>query len=103
MRLPNQKSASLSSILTGVCDYRFIYFSYYLTAVCVCIIGVLVDNRRYICLRFTAQESIMMHGFAGYFDTTLYDNIRLSETLTVVNPLHSVDSYSSNSMDYTMH
>ena len=41
--------------------------------------GVPVDNRRYTCLQFTAKEAITMHGFAGYFDTTLYDNITLSE------------------------
>ncbi|CAI8040960.1 Protein arginine N-methyltransferase 5, partial [Geodia barretti] len=40
--------------------------------------SVPVDNRRYICLRFTAKESITMHGFAGYFDTNLYDHIKLS-------------------------
>ena len=55
--------------------------------VCVCVhvcgvcvrAGVPVDNRRYTCLQFTAKEAITMHGFAGYFDTTLYDNITLSE------------------------
>ena len=43
-----------------------------------------MDNRRYICLQFTAKESVTMHGFAGYFDTSLYDHIKLSEAIVAL-------------------
>lgn len=36
------------------------------------------DNSRYIRLQFNIDETNMMHGFAGYFETTLYGNIKLS-------------------------
>ena len=47
-------------------------------------IGTPVDNRRYACLQFRAKDAITMHGFAGYFDTTLYDDITLSKMTSLV-------------------
>lgn len=37
-----------------------------------------VDNRRYACLRFSASGSALIHGFAGYFDCTLYKDVHVS-------------------------
>lgn len=37
-----------------------------------------IDNERYISLRFPVRMSATLHGFAGYFDTILYDDITLS-------------------------
>ena len=77
--------------------------------VCVCV-GVPIDNRRYICLNFKAKEATTMHGVAGYFDTTLYDNITLSKLssyilYTVYTPyvllLHSVSSPHTFYIQYT--
>ncbi|BES98722.1 protein arginine n-methyltransferase [Nesidiocoris tenuis] len=45
-----------------------------------------IDNSRYKSLKFTAQEDSTMYGFTGYFDTTLYKDVRLSivpETFSV--------------------
>ena len=38
-----------------------------------------VDNSRYACLQFTSNTATTLHGFAGYFDTNLYDGIMLSK------------------------
>ena len=38
-----------------------------------------INNERYICLRFEVKESYVLHGFAGYFDTLLYDDLTLSK------------------------
>ncbi|CAH0474551.1 unnamed protein product [Peronospora belbahrii] len=37
-----------------------------------------IDNRRQVELRFTAAESAVVHGLAGYFDAVLYDDATLS-------------------------
>lgn len=37
-----------------------------------------IDNSRFATLRFTATMDSVMHGFAGYFDTVLYKDVRLS-------------------------
>ena len=49
--------------------------------VCICTVSsadVPIDNERYISLRFPVRMSATLHGFAGYFDTILYDDITLS-------------------------
>ena len=37
-----------------------------------------IDNERYISLRFPTRMAATLHGFAGYFETVLYDEITLS-------------------------
>jgi len=37
-----------------------------------------IDNSRYKKFQFKASESAMIHGFAGYFDSLLYDDVHLS-------------------------
>lgn len=37
-----------------------------------------IDNTRYACLRFPAATAATIHGFAGYFNARLYDNIFIS-------------------------
>lgn len=37
-----------------------------------------VDNSRFRTISFTAKLDGILHGFAGYFDTVLYKDIRLS-------------------------
>lgn len=37
-----------------------------------------IDNRRYEEMVFTALESAVVHGFAGYFDAVLFDDVTLS-------------------------
>ena len=37
------------------------------------------DNNRYKELRFNVQESVLLHGFAGYFECVLYDDVTLSK------------------------
>lgn len=37
-----------------------------------------IDNTRYTCLEFDIKQDAVLHGFAGYFDTILYDNVTLS-------------------------
>eukprot|EP00737_Agarophyton_chilense_P001334 gb/GEZJ01001496.1/.p1 GENE.gb/GEZJ01001496.1/~~gb/GEZJ01001496.1/.p1 ORF type:complete len:703 (+),score=93.33 gb/GEZJ01001496.1/:2870-4978(+) len=37
-----------------------------------------IDNSRYAKLQFTMSETNVVHGFAGYFETVLYKNIKLS-------------------------
>ncbi|RMX64522.1 hypothetical protein DD238_004212 [Peronospora effusa] len=37
-----------------------------------------IDNRRQAELHFTAAESAVVHGLAGYFDAVLYDDVTLS-------------------------
>lgn len=36
------------------------------------------DNRRYASLRFTAQSDALVHGFGGYFTSTLYRHVSIS-------------------------
>ncbi|KAM9789655.1 protein arginine N-methyltransferase 5 [Neosynchiropus ocellatus] len=37
-----------------------------------------MNNNRYQCLRFTVDCNSVLHGFAGYFETTLYKDVMLS-------------------------
>lgn len=37
-----------------------------------------IDNSRYTKLEFDVQQDCVMTGFAGYFDTVLYEDIKLS-------------------------
>ncbi|KAL3179760.1 hypothetical protein MRX96_037748 [Rhipicephalus microplus] len=37
-----------------------------------------IDNSRYKSLRFKIDNTSILHGFAGYFDTVLYKNVTLS-------------------------
>jgi protein arginine N-methyltransferase 5 len=37
-----------------------------------------VDNRRFTRLRFTSNETALLHGFAGYFHCTLYRDVVMS-------------------------
>ncbi|XP_026884535.1 protein arginine N-methyltransferase 5 [Electrophorus electricus] len=37
-----------------------------------------MNNNRYQCLRFTVACNSVLHGFAGYFETTLYKDVMLS-------------------------
>lgn len=37
-----------------------------------------IDNRRATDMAFTARASAVVHGFAGYFDAVLYDDVTLS-------------------------
>lgn len=41
-----------------------------------------IDNRRFKTLRFTSETAAVLHGFAGYFDAILYDDIKIS-----INPM----------------
>lgn len=43
-----------------------------------------IVNERYLMLRFKVPESSTVHGFAGYFDTELYDNITLSTCVCIL-------------------
>lgn len=36
------------------------------------------DNNRYKILKFSPQVDTVIHGFAGYFESTLYDDVKLS-------------------------
>ncbi|XP_076069556.1 protein arginine N-methyltransferase 5 [Oratosquilla oratoria] len=38
----------------------------------------LIDNKRYKCLQFQVTEDAVLHGFGGYFETTLYKKVMLS-------------------------
>lgn len=38
-----------------------------------------MNNNRYQCLRFSASCNSVLHGFAGYFETTLYKDVMLSK------------------------
>ncbi|KAI4809769.1 LOW QUALITY PROTEIN: protein arginine N-methyltransferase 5 [Gymnodraco acuticeps] len=49
-----------------------------------------MNNNRYQCLRFSAGCNTVLHGFAGYFETTLYKDVTLS-----INPqTHSAGMFS---------
>uniref|UniRef100_A0A8C7LGF8 Protein arginine N-methyltransferase 5 n=1 Tax=Oncorhynchus kisutch TaxID=8019 RepID=A0A8C7LGF8_ONCKI len=41
-----------------------------------------MNNNRYQCLRFSVGCNTVLHGFAGYFETTLYGDVTLSNVLT---------------------
>ncbi len=47
-----------------------------------------INNDRYISLTFEVCESSVLHGFAGYFDSVLYDDLTMSEEIqwTPSNP-----------------
>ena len=38
-----------------------------------------INNERYLAMTFDLKEAAVLHGFAGYFDTILYDDITLSK------------------------
>ena len=38
-----------------------------------------INNERFCSLKFPVTTSSMVHGFAGYFDTVLYNQITLSK------------------------
>lgn len=38
-----------------------------------------MNNNRYQCLRFNVSCNSVLHGFAGYFETTLYKDVMLSK------------------------
>ena len=37
-----------------------------------------IDNSRYTSVEFDVDKTAVLHGFAGYFHTTLYGNVDLS-------------------------
>lgn len=39
----------------------------------------MIDNNRYCTLQFPVEVNTVLHGFAGYFETVLYQDITLSE------------------------
>lgn len=39
-----------------------------------------MNNNRYQCLRFAVNCNTVLHGFAGYFETTLYKDVTLSKS-----------------------
>lgn len=39
-----------------------------------------MNNNRYQCLRFPVSCNSVLHGFAGYFETTLYKDVTLSKS-----------------------
>lgn len=43
-----------------------------------------IDNTRYASLKFDIKQDAVLHGFAGYFDTVLYDNVNLSKSLSSI-------------------
>ena len=46
----------------------------------ICPLDSPINNERYVCLKFNAGTiPTMIHGFAGYFDTILYKDVKLSE------------------------
>ena len=38
-----------------------------------------MNNNRYQCLKFSVGCNSVLHGFAGYFETTLYKDVTLSK------------------------
>jgi protein arginine N-methyltransferase 5 len=48
----------------------------------------LKDNSRYACLEFKMRESTMIHGLAGYFESTLYENAKNPEVTRVTLSIH---------------
>lgn len=42
----------------------------------------MIDNNRYCTLQFPVEVNTVLHGFAGYFETVLYQDITLSESGT---------------------
>lgn len=42
-------------------------------------IDLVKDNNRYQTLDFQVDVNTVLHGFAGYFETTLYGDIALSK------------------------
>lgn len=41
----------------------------------------MIDNNRYCTLEFPVEVNTVLHGFAGYFETVLYQDITLSKCL----------------------
>ena len=46
---------------------------------CLLYVDVPINNQRFCSLKFTVHTSSMVHGFAGYFDTILYNQTTLSK------------------------
>ncbi|XP_063986507.1 protein arginine N-methyltransferase 5 [Diachasmimorpha longicaudata] len=46
---------------------------------------LIIDNSRYDVRTFMVQQNCMLHGFSGYFDAVLFDNV----TLSIVPDSHS--------------
>lgn len=42
-----------------------------------------MNNNRYQCLRFSIGCNSVLHGFAGYFEATLYKDVTLSKSFVV--------------------
>ncbi|KAL4657197.1 protein arginine N-methyltransferase 5 [Arapaima gigas] len=47
-----------------------------------------MNNNRYQCLQFSVSCNSVLHGFAGYFETTLYKDVMLSKMLLFFVCLH---------------
>ncbi|MBZ3881318.1 Protein arginine N-methyltransferase 5 [Sciurus carolinensis] len=45
----------------------------------------MIDNNRYCTLEFPVEVNTVLHGFAGYFETVLYQDITLSESDTMAS------------------
>ena len=41
-----------------------------------------IDNSRFLSLEFNIEDTAVLHGFAGYFDTRLYADVYLSKTIS---------------------
>ena len=61
-----------------VCDSRA------LVNMCVLSLDVPINNERYVSLTFEVCEASVLHGFAGYFDSVLYDDLTMSEPVGCV-------------------
>ena len=42
-------------------------------------VAEVIDNSRFKTLDFVVENSSLLHGFAGYFDTVLYKDVMLSK------------------------
>lgn len=38
-----------------------------------------INNERYASLKFPVEKASVLHGFAGYFDSVLYDDLHMSK------------------------
>ena len=64
--------ARLQSTKVNLCESKLHVFVFFLS------VDTPINNERYTSLRFHVKESYVLHGFAGYFDTVLYDDFTLS-------------------------
>ncbi len=49
-----------------------------------------INNDRYLKMSFDVKEASVLHGFSGYFDTVLYDDITLSKLLYLIEKKHLI-------------